>query len=414
MSIKILMPALSPTMTEGILQKWLVKIGDEVKAGDVLAEIETDKATMEVEAVDEGKVTEILVAEGTEGVLVNSVIAILNGSTKNEDKKIKINIQENKSEIENTKQNSQVEKEDNTNNDSSSQNKIINKRNSDVIASPFARKLARDKDINLMSIDGSGPHGRIIKRDFVKLDTPDQFFKSSSVYETFEPSSMRKIIAERTTQTKKTVPHFYLTIESEVDKLIILRKKINEQNLDNKVSINDILVKALALAQNSNPQTNVSWFNNKIIKYSSVDVSVAVALEEGLITPIVKKADTKGLMEISREIKLLVKKAKDGKLTSDEYEGGTITISNLGMFGINEFAAIINPPQSSILSIGSIQKSPRIEGKKIKVVNILKSTLSVDHRAVDGAVAAKLLKDFNDIIENPFELWLQSNDMEVI
>ena len=414
MSIKILMPALSPTMTEGILQKWLVKIGDEVKAGDVLAEIETDKATMEVEAVDEGKVTEILVAEGTEGVLVNSVIAILNGSTKNEDKKIKINIQENKSEIENTKQNSQVEKEDNTNNDSSSQNKIINKRNSDVIASPFARKLARDKDINLMSIDGSGPHGRIIKRDFVKLDTPDQFFKSSSVYETFEPSSMRKIIAERTTQTKKTVPHFYLTIESEVDKLIILRKKINEQNLDNKVSINDILVKALALAQNSNPQTNVSWFNNKIIKYSSVDVSVAVALEEGLITPIVKKADTKGLMEISREIKLLVKKAKDGKLTSDEYEGGTITISNLGMFGINEFAAIINPPQSSILSIGSIQKSPRIEGKKIKVVNILKSTLSVDHRAVDGAVAAKLLKDFNDIIENPFELWLQSKDMEVI
>jgi len=193
-----------------------------------------------------------------------------------------------------------------------------------------------------------------------------------------------------------------------------LRKIINEQDLNNKISINDILVKALAIAQHNNQETNVSWFDGKIIKYSSVDVSIAVALTDGLITPIIKDANLKGLLEISKEIKILAKKAKEGKLTPEEYTGGTISISNLGMYGINEFAAIINPPQSSILAVGSIQKLPRIEDKEIKIVNILKSTLSADHRVLDGAVAAKLLKDFHDIIENPFDLWLQSKDMELI
>ena len=193
-----------------------------------------------------------------------------------------------------------------------------------------------------------------------------------------------------------------------------LRKNINENNLDNKVSINDILVKALALAQKNNPETNVSWLDGKIIQYTSVDVSIAVALKEGIITPIVKNADNKGLLEISKEIKILSKKAKEGKLTPTEYTGGTISISNLGMFGISEFAAIINPPQSSILAVGSIQKNPRIDGQKIKIMNTLKSTLSADHRVLDGVIAAKLLNDFHDIIENPFDLWLQSKDMEVI
>ena len=196
--------------------------------------------------------------------------------------------------------------------------------------------------------------------------------------------------------------------------MLKLRKIINNQNIDNKVSINDILVKSLAIAQSQNPQSNVSWFNGKIIKYSSVDVSIAVALEEGLITPIVKNADIKGLLEISKEIKILVKKAKEGKLTPEQYTGGTISISNLGMYGISEFAAIINPPQSSILAVGSIQKLPRFDENNIIVVNILKSTLSADHRVLDGAVAAKLLKDFHDIIENPFDLWLQSKDMKII
>ena len=418
------MPALSPTMTEGILQKWLVKVGDKVKAGDLLAEIETDKATMELEAVDEGTISNILVQDGTEGVAVNSPIAILDGSNSDEKNKVENNNKDNKStnkekikknlleeEITSSKP---TEKEiKNLKQQPSMQKKDI-KKNTNLTASPYAKKLAEEQNINLFTINGSGPGGRIIKRDFEKFHKEDQHFTSSTKYETLEPSSIRKIIAERTTQTKKTVPHFYLTIETEVDRLLKLRKKINEQNSDSKISINDILVKALAIAQHNNPQTNVSWFNGKIIKYSSVDVSIAVALEDGLITPIVKDANSKGLLEISKEIRMLAKSAKEGKLTPEQYTGGTISISNLGMYGINEFAAIINPPQSSILAVGSIQKIPKVKDKEIKIVNILKSTLSADHRALDGAVAAKLLKDFHDIIENPFNLWLESKDMQII
>ena len=224
---------------------------------------------------------------------------------------------------------------------------------------------------------------------------------------------MRKIIAERTTTTKNTVPHYYLTIESQVDKLINLRKQINDKS-NIKISINDILIKSLALAQKNNPKTNVSWINDKIIRYNSVDVSVAVALPEGLITPIIKNADRKGLFEIAKEIKFLSKKAKEGKLIPEEYTGGTISISNLGMFGIDQFSAIINPPQSSILAVGSINKVPKYFGEEIKPISILKSTLSVDHRVIDGAVAANFLKDFNDIIENPFNLWLESSDLEIL
>ena len=417
------MPALSPTMTDGILQKWLVKVGDKVKAGDLIAEIETDKATMEVEAVDEGTITDILVKEGAEGVAVNSPIAILDGNESDEKDKIennskdhqspdadtemKVSSRENKTFLQSEKQTKSLEQQP------SKQEKYI-KKDSNALASPYAKKLAKEQNINLSDIDGSGPSGRVIKRDFEKSHEQDQQFITSSKYEIMEPSSIRKIIAERTTQTKNTVPHFYLTIESKVDKLLKLRKIINEQNLNNKISINDILVKALAIAQHKNPETNVSWFDGKIIKYSSIDVSIAVALKDGLITPIIKDANLKGLLEISKEIKILAKKAKEGKLTPEQYTGGTISISNLGMYGINEFAAIINPPQSSILAVGSIQKLPKMEDKEIKIVNILKSTLSADHRVLDGAVAAKLLKDFHDIIENPFDLWLQSKDMELI
>lgn len=414
MSIKILMPALSPTMKEGILQKWLVKVGDNVKAGDVIAEIETDKATMEVEAVDEGKITDLIIEEGTEAVSVNSVIAILNGNTKDKGEKINKNKTEDISEINNKKKEMQTQKNINTDNNFLTINKSITEKDEVIKASPYTKKLARDKKIDLGSIRGSGPGGRIIKRDFEKLEIQDQKFISSLKYETLEPSTIRKIIAERTAKTINTVPHFYLTIESEVDKLLILRKKINGQHLDNKISINDILVKALALAQKKNPKTNVSWFKDKIYQYSSVDVSIAVALKEGLIMPIIKNADTKGLLEISKEIKILIKRAREGKLLPEEYTGGTISISNLGMFGITEFGAIINPPQSSILAVGTIKKLPRVIQDKILPVNILYSTLSADHRVLDGAVAAQLLKDFNDIIENPFEVWLQSEDMEII
>ena len=404
MSVKILMPALSPTMTEGVLQKWLVKIGDQVKAGDVIAEIETDKATMELETVDEGKITSLLVTEGSEGVAVNTPIAILNGS---ENEKID-NTKKDEPKNQNNQENQEKEKifektEPKKNIKNFDKNKTNNK-----FASPYSKKFARDNNIDLTNIQGSGPNGRIIKRD-LKLDK----FISSTEYKSIEPSSMRKIIAERTTATKNSVPHFYLTIESNVDKLLKLRKNINDQYND-KVSINDILVKALAIAQKNNPKTNVSWHNGKIIQYSSVDISIAVALDEGLITPIIKNADIKGLLEISQDSKTLIKKAKEGKLKPDDYNGGTISISNLGMYGINEFSAIINPPQSSILAVGAIQKIPKVINDDIKIINIMKSTLSADHRVLDGAIAAQMLKEFNDIIENPFDLWLQSKDMEII
>ena len=415
MSIKILMPALSPTMTEGSLNKWLVKVGDKVKAGDILVEIETDKATMEVEAVDEGIISEIIVKEGTTGVNVNSPIALIQSEGENlKSKKVKKeNIQNKLSENVNTTikslETSKVNKK--TFNDSIK----IEKLGDRVFASPIAKIIAKEKDLDLKNIQGSGPNGRVIKRDFDNVKSQNNNLPtSSSIKDIVKASSIRKIIADRTTHSKNTVPHFYLKIESNVDKLILLRKKINENNQKIKISINDILVKALAMAQYKNPNTNVSWSNGDIIKYSSVDVSIAVSLEEGLITPIIKNANEKGLLEISKEIKILVKKAREGKLSKDEYTGGTISISNLGMFGIREFGAIINLPQSSILAVGTIQKVPSVVEDKIVPVNILNSTLSADHRVLDGAVAAKLLKDFNDIIENPFEVWLQSEDMEII
>ncbi len=415
MTNKILMPALSPTMTEGSLTKWLVKVGDHVKAGDILAEIETDKATMEIEAVDEGKVTKLIVSEGASSVLVNSAIAILDGPDEeyenNENNKYE-------KEIEFQNSNDSIDSNDielsnkllieNTNLTESIRDKPVKSSNLNIKASPYAKKIAHQNNISLTDIQGSGPEGRIIKRDIkdIKLS-----YKKSTKAEI--PSMMRKIIAERTTLTKQTVPHFYLTIESNVDKLLEMRKRIFADTKI-KISINDILVKALAFAQEINPQTNVSWVDGGIIKYNTVDISIAVALDEGLITPIIKNANLKGLIEISKEIKYLADKAKKGKLIPEDYNGGTISISNLGMFGITEFSAIINPPQSSILAVGSIKKTPSIVNNEIKIANILKSTLSADHRVLDGAIAGKLLKDFNDIIEDPFNLWLMSDDMKVI
>ena len=408
------MPALSPTMSEGNLTKWMVKVGDQVKAGDILAEIETDKATMEVEAVDEGKITKLLIEEGSSAVPVNSVIAILDGIDEIEktDENIKDKDKEEDKKESFEKKNITIDKNQNDKNDKSIsyiEEKFLNEsKKENFKASPFVKKIAKNKNIDLMTIKGSGPEGRIIKRDIQDLSLEKIDLKQGEV-----PSSIRKIIATRTTVTKQTVPHFYITIESNVDKLLEMRLKINA-NSKVKISINDILVKALALAQKMNPATNVSWIDGKIVKYDTIDVSIAVALNDGLITPIVRQADLKGLNQISNEIKDLVEKAKKGKLLPDEYNGGTISISNLGMFGISEFSAIINPPQSSILAVGAIKKMPYVDENQIKIVNVLKSTLSADHRVLDGAVAGKLLKDFHDIIQDPFNLWLNSNDMEVI
>ncbi len=408
MAIKVLMPALSPTMSEGVINKWLVNVGDTVSAGDILAEIETDKATMEVEAVDEGEITHLIDTTSDKQIAVNSVIALINGSKDESledynDKDQTISSEEKNEVSETPKVNTEVDK-----------NQIIEiSKDSNIkqnnFASPFVKKFSKDNNIDLTLIKGSGPDGRIIKKDIQNFELHINDENISVI----EPSSIRKIIAERTIQTKNEVPHFYLTIESRMDKLINLRKKINS-NSNIKISFNDLIVKACAMAIAKNPETNISWVNGKIHQYKNIDIAIAVALKEGLITPIVKEADTKGLAEISTEIKSLVKKANQNKLLPEEYSGGSITISNLGMFGITEFQAIINPPQSSIIAIGSIIEKPVVNSGTIEIGHTMKSTISADHRSLDGAVAAKLLKDFSDILEDPFQIWLNSMDMEVI
>ena len=409
MSSKILMPALSPTMTEGVINKWLVKVGDIVKAGDIIAEIETDKATMEVEAVDEGKITHLLDEKTGSQVPVNSVIAIIDGD---ENESITNSIIEKEKPKEENKKN---KKDLNLNeNIPVNQNSPNDKSEDRIKASPLVKKISKEQNIDLANINGSGPSGRIIKRDLdsnenTKASTPD----NKALHEVIKPSTMRKVIAKRTLEAKQQIPHFYLTIESDVRKLIELRKKINENN-SIKISFNDLIVKALGMAMKKNPNTNVYWQDNQIYKLNDIDVSVAVAIDEGLITPIVKKVNSKGLNEISSEIKELAKLAKTNSLKPEQYNGGSITVSNLGMFGISEFAAIISPPQASILAVGKIIKKPIVVNDSIEIGHTLKSTLSADHRVLDGAVAGKLLKDFNDIIEDPFQIWMKSNDMEII
>ncbi|MBT4645163.1 MAG: 2-oxo acid dehydrogenase subunit E2 [Pelagibacteraceae bacterium] len=409
MSSKILMPALSPTMTEGIINQWLVRVGDNVKAGDIIAEIETDKATMEVEAVDEGKITHLLEDNANKLIPVNSVIAIIDGDDneiiENKNNKVK--------KFDEDKKTSAIEESNKILNTNVIQNNKPQNSDDRLRASPFVKKIAKENNLDLSKFNGTGPEGRIIKRDIdsnnvINTDSNNKIDGEASI-----PSTMRRVIAKRTLEAKQQIPHFYLTVESNVDKLINLRKKINESNLV-KVSFNDLIVKAIGLAMKKNPNTNVYWQDDKIYHLNDIDVSVAVAIDEGLITPIIKKADTKGINTISNEIKYLAKLAKNNSLTPEQYTGGSITVSNLGMFGISEFAAIISPPQASILAVGRIIKKPIVVEDEVVVGNALKSTLSADHRVLDGAVAGKLLKDFNDIIEDPFEIWMKSNDMEVI
>ena len=409
MSSKILMPALSPTMSEGAINKWLVKIGDNVKAGDIIAEIETDKATMEVESVDEGKITHLLEENPNIQVPVNSVIAIIDGKESDSLENSTLTKDIVKDEIESKdKQASKSNEKKDTKKDI-----VTDTSNTKIKASLLVKKISKDQNIDLNKINGSGPDGRIIKRDIESNATVKISSEQKISQDFIVPSMMRKVIAKRTTDAKQQIPHFYLTIESNVDKLIDLRKKINENN-SIKISFNDLIVKALGMAMKKNPNTNVYWQDNKIYQFKDIDISVAVAIDEGLITPIIKAVNSKGLNEISLEIRELAKLAKTNSLTPKQYTGGSITVSNLGMFGISEFAAIISPPQSSILAVGKIIKKPIVLNDSVKIGHTLKSTLSADHRVLDGAVAGKLLKDFNDIIEDPFEIWMNSNDMEVI
>jgi pyruvate dehydrogenase E2 component (dihydrolipoamide acetyltransferase) len=408
MPIEILMPALSPTMKEGNLAKWVKKEGDKVKAGDVIAEIETDKATMEVEAVDEGVIGKILVQDGTENVPVNSLIAllledgeeksVLNSYQVKEVAKKEVAKVEEKPAIVETKA---VANNSNFNNDR-------------IAASPLAKRIAAQNNINLASISGSGPRGRIIKDDVINSNVVSCMSNKGFVsrnpqeYQAIKNNNVRKVIARRLLESKQNVPHFYLSVDLQIDKLLDIRQSLNElANFDAKgvpaykISVNDLVVKAVALALKAVPAANSSWTDEAILLYNNVDLAIAVAVDGGLLTPIVRNADQKSVQEISNEIKSLAKKARDGKLQPEEFQGGGFSISNLGMYGIDSFQAIINPPQSCILAVGAGVQKPVVENGKIAISTIMNVTLSSDHRAVDGAVGAEFLKSLRKFIENP-------------
>ena len=414
MPINVTMPALSPTMTEGNLAKWLKAEGDTVEAGDVIAEIETDKATMEVEAVDEGVLGKILVPAGTEAVPVNDVIAILlEDGEKLDDQMISKSDGQKKKTVPAEKP---VEK-------TKSDHPII--RPSDhlpkgnrVFASPLAKRIAADKGIDLSSIKGSGPRGRIVKADLEnakagsakapaayaapQLSDDEKVNEFGMVYTEVPNNNIKKITAKRLLESKNTVPHFYLTIECVLDNLLAARKEINDQaNGEYKVSVNDFIIKANAMALQSYPAANTQWTDAALLQFKHSDISVAVATPNGLITPIIKQAETKGLRQISEEVKDLAGRAREGKLKPEEFQGGTFSVSNLGMFGVQEFSAILNPPQSCIMAVGAGEQVPRVVNGEIKIQTVMKATLSTDHRSVDGAVGAEYLQHFKRYIENP-------------
>lgn len=416
MPIEILMPALSPTMKEGNLAKWVKKEGDKIKAGEVIAEIETDKATMEVEAVDQGILGKILIQQGTENVAVNSCIALI--LEEGEDKKVLENyrssaiVNEAPAPKESPNNSASTEVKTPEIKVESSHHQAVSIDNF-IKASPLAKRIAKEEGVNISAISGSGPKGRVIKDDvlnFVKSGSAKSglVHRHPQEFYVIKNNNIRKVIAKRLLESKQNVPHFYLSCELKVDKLNELRNAINEVaphdengNPLYKISINDLVIKAVAMALKKVPQANSSWSDDGILVYNNIDISMAVAIDGGLITPIIKNADQKSIQEISKEAKALAKKARDGKLTPEEFQGGTFSISNLGMFGIDNFSAIINPPQSCILAVARAVEKPVVEHGHIRIGHTMNVTLSSDHRVVDGAVGAEFLKALRRYIEHP-------------
>ena len=444
MSIEILMPALSPTMEEGTLAKWHVKEGDTVESGMVLAEIETDKATMEVEAVDEGVIGKILVADGTEAVKVNAVIAIL--------------LEEGETEVSAPAPAAPAPSASSADTSPASGGGKIEpvsapaegggsgpakgrveggaskaSEGDRIKASPLARRIAADKGLDLKSIDGSGPYGRIVKRDVEKAQPASQASSSATQatseapaakpvdmddplaaygiardrYELEKADGITKISAKRLSESFRDIPHFPLTVDCRIDALMDFRKRVNaaaEKDGD-KVSVNDILIKACGLALKKVPAANSSWIEGGMIaRHKHADVSMAVAIQGGLITPIITDADQKGLVEISRESKDLAARARDRKLKPEEFQGGTFSLSNLGMFGIDSFASIINPPQGMIMSVGAGEQRPVVKDGALAIATVMTVTLTCDHRVVDGATGAKWLQAFKTYVEDPMTM----------
>ncbi len=416
MPINVTMPALSPTMTEGTLSRWLKVEGDSVKAGDVIAEIETDKATMEVEAVDEGVLGKIVIKAGTEKVPVNAVIAVLleegeSASQISAPAPVAAPAAP-KPQVQQPLHTSPVQ----------AAAPVSSAGAQRLSASPLARRLAREQGIDLKSVKGSGPHGRIVKSDIEKAKSAPKAAPAKAApaiegeyelnaygmaFRRIPNNNIKKITAKRLSESKQTVPHFYLTIDCQLDALMAARQAINDQaDGPFKLSVNDFLVKSAAMALKAYPPANVSWNEDAVHQYLKADISVAVATPNGLITPIVRNAEDKGLKQISEEVKDLAKRAREGKLKPEEFQGGSFTISNLGMFGVREFGAIINPPQACILAIGAGEQRPIVEKGKIEIRTMMSCTLSVDHRSVDGATGAEYLQVFKKFVENPVSMLL--------
>jgi pyruvate dehydrogenase E2 component (dihydrolipoamide acetyltransferase) len=445
MPINILMPALSPTMTEGKLANWLKKEGDSVESGDVLAEIETDKATMEVEAVDEGTLGRIVVPEGTEGVPVNQVIAVLLEPDEDPSVLDKADAAPAPKPAPAPQQAATPSPQPAAPAPAAPQARpnggggANGSGDGRIFASPLARRMAQQAGLALEALSGSGPHGRIVRADVeaaiagggVSAAQPAAAPAAPSTPAApapaaptpaptsgerlpYEPefaleslSTMRKTIARRLVEAKQQIPHFYMTIDCALDALLALRKDLNAKAGENiKLSVNDLVIKAVALALREVPEANASWSDAGVKLYKSIDVAVAVALDGGLITPVVRQADQKGLSTISGEMKELAGRAREGKLMPEEYQGGTFSISNLGMFGIKDFAAVINPPQACILAVGAGEQRPVVKDGALAVATMMSCTLSVDHRAVDGAIGARFLAAFKRLIEDPIAMML--------
>ena len=431
MSIDVLMPALSPTMEEGTLAKWHVKKGDKVSSGDVIAEIETDKATMEVEAVDEGVVEDILVAEGSEGVKVNTPIARLSGedagsaapSAKAETPKAEATKTE-AAKAEAPK--AEAPKAEAATAAKPAPTAPARASGERIFASPLARRIAGQKGLDLAQVQGSGPRGRIIKRD-VEGATPQakaaagvgvgaaaprqvqslaQMGIPDGSYDLIPLDGMKKTVARRMTDSFRDVPHFPLTIDLEIDGLLAGRAKINAmlEKQGVKVSVNDLVIKAAAVALKQVPEANASYSPEGIAMHHNADIAMAVAIEGGLITPIIRKAETKGLAQIAKEAKDLAERARTRKLKPEEFQGGTFSISNLGMMGIKSFNSIINEPQGAILSVGAGEQRPVVKNGQLAIATVMSVTLTCDHRVVDGAIGARWLQAFKALIEDPITM----------
>ena len=441
MSIPVLMPALSPTMEEGTLAKWLVKEGDDISPGDIIAEIETDKATMEFEAVDEGRMGKIVIPEGTEGVPVNDLIAVILEEGDGEDA-IKAATEKHTRNGSNVPPASPIEpkpaEESREEPSNATQVMSVQKepRGERIFVSPLARRLAEQSGLDLKAVTGTGPHGRIIKRDIeeaLKKGTatvqeptdvsakptvpasrsslPDaRAFYEKGTYNEVPHDSMRKTIARRLTQAKQELPHFRVSMDCEIDELLSLRKELNAKSPEGedayKISVNDFVIRALALALRKVPNANASWTDDAMLLHQHADIGVAVAIDGGLITPIVKAADTKGLAAISREMVDLAERARTKKLKPTEYEGGSFAVSNLGMFGVDKFDAVINPPHAGILAVGAGSKRPIVKDDALTIATIMTVNLSCDHRVIDGALGAQLLGAFKGFIEDPVTMLL--------